>query len=226
MPYTLIGREVRFWFTLALRITREHPANRQRIGPRRRPQCRARDDVELALSPPVPSEPVERVYVNNGLLPVVRLVGNSREEVDLLTRFLPIAARECRLSINSCAVFCPTEATGRTIVSGLIARGIEASFMSGRELDLSRRGVKVLTLKSSKGLEFPVVALAGFVDAVYPVIPLNASEDEPDEILTRERRTMFVGMTRAMRALLVLVPMQAKSPLLEGFEAEYWNGGE
>jgi superfamily I DNA/RNA helicase/mRNA-degrading endonuclease RelE of RelBE toxin-antitoxin system len=172
------------------------------------------------------SEPVERVYVNNGLLPVVRLVGNSREEVDLLTRFLPIAARECRLSINSCAVFCPTEATGRTIVSGLIARGIEASFMSGRELDLSRRGVKVLTLKSSKGLEFPVVALAGFVDAVYPVIPLNASEDEQEEILTRERRTMFVGMTRAMRALLVIVPMQAKSPLLEGFDEKYWNAGK
>src|SRR5438874_11869942 len=52
----LIGREVRFWFPLALRITREHPANRQRVGPRRIPQRGARHDFELALSPPVPSD--------------------------------------------------------------------------------------------------------------------------------------------------------------------------
>lgn len=36
---------------------------------------------------------------------------------------------------------------------------------------------------------------------------------------------MFVGMTRAMRALLVIVLESAQSPLLEGFEPEYWNMG-
>ena len=50
----LIGREVGFGFPFALGITREHPTNRQRIGPRRIPQGRARGDFELALSPPVP----------------------------------------------------------------------------------------------------------------------------------------------------------------------------
>ena len=171
------------------------------------------------------SEPVEREYINNGLLPVARRIANSREEVDLLARFLPIAARECRLGTSACAIFCPTEAIGRTIAAALVTHNIEAIFMSGRELDLSKRGVKVLTLKSSKGLEFPVVALAGFIDANYPVIPSHASEDEREEILARERRTMFVGMTRAMRALLVVVPTQTNNPLLAGFDANYWNLG-
>lgn len=171
------------------------------------------------------SEPVERGYINTGIPPVVRQVGSSREELDLLARFLPIAARECRLGISACAIFCPTETAGRTIASELARRGIAANFMSGRELDLSKRSVKVLTLKSSKGLEFPVVALAGLIDTTYPIISPNASEDEREEILARERRTMFVGMTRAMRALLVVVPAQTNNALLTGFDSAYWDMG-
>jgi hypothetical protein len=30
-------------------------------------------------------------------------------------------------------------------------------------------------------------------------------------------------MTRAMRGLLVVVPEEATSPLLQGFSAEHWN---
>jgi hypothetical protein len=38
-------------------------------------------------------------------------------------------------------------------------------------------------------------------------------------------RTMFVAMTRAMRALLVLPPARRESTLYEGFEGEVWNTG-
>jgi len=34
---------------------------------------------------------------------------------------------------------------------------------------------------------------------------------------------MFVGMTRAMRALLVVTPTDPTSPLLQGFDPTYWN---
>ena len=50
-------------------------------------------------------------------------------------------------------------------------------------------------------------------------------DEEREEELARERRTIFVGMTRAMRALLVVVPAQTKSPLLQGFDTTYWNLG-
>jgi superfamily I DNA/RNA helicase len=97
--------------------------------------------------------------------------------------------------------------------------------MSGKDLDLTRPGVKILTLKSAKGLEFPIVSLAGFFDSYYPVIPVAATPEERAEINNRERRTMFVGMTRTMRALLVIVPVQSQSDLLTGFDGKLWNLG-
>jgi len=172
------------------------------------------------------AEAVDREYINSGPMPVVRAVHNSHDEALLLARFLPGAAREYRLGVSACAVFCPTENAGRAIAERLTKLGIAANFMSGKELDLSRQGVKVLTLKSSKGLEFPIVALAGFLDSRYPNLPADLSAEETEEILGRERRTMFVGMTRAMRALMLIVPSSQNSPLLKGFNSTYWNVGK
>src|SRR6266516_4606378 len=171
------------------------------------------------------AEPIERMYVNNGPLPVVRSVHDGGEEIYLLVRFLRGAARELRLGIGSCAVLCPTKEAGKTIAAGLTEGGVEATFMEGRDLDLSQRGVKVLTLNSAKGLEFPVVALAGFSGSRYDHFSLDVLDEEQEEDLARSRRLIFVGMTRAMRALLVIVPEHTRSPLLKGFDAAYWNVG-
>src|SRR6266568_550211 len=96
------------------------------------------------------AEPVERMYVNNGPLPVVRSVHNGSEETFLLMRFLRQAARDLRLGIGSCAVLCPTNEAGKTIAANLTKGGLETAFMEGKNLDLSQKGVKVLTLNSAK----------------------------------------------------------------------------
>jgi superfamily I DNA/RNA helicase len=144
-------------------------------------------------------------------------------EAQLLANFFKRASLNLRLTLGSCALLCPSERAGRALADALRAQDIEATFMSGQDLNLTRSGVKVLTLNAAKGLEFPIVALAGFLSGSYPVIPRDASTDERDEILARERRTMFVGMTRAMRALLVVLPADVKTPLLQGFEGSFWN---
>lgn len=95
--------------------------------------------------------------------------------------------------------------------------------MTGKELDLNARCVKVLTLKSSKGLEFPVVAVAGQLDMPWPVLKPEMAAEERQERMAQERRTMFVAMSRAMRALLVVGPEPSKSPLLDGFDQRLWN---
>jgi superfamily I DNA/RNA helicase/mRNA-degrading endonuclease RelE of RelBE toxin-antitoxin system len=171
-------------------------------------------------------EQVEREYINDGIMPVMRVIYSGGEEVQLLSRFLPVAAHSCRLGIGACAVLCPTAKAGKSIAAELTQRGITATFMTGPELDLSRPGIKVLTLNSAKGLEFPVVALVGFSQSGwYAYVPSNIPADEREEFLANDRRTMFVGMTRAMRALLVAVPADARSPLLKGFDGQYWNVG-
>jgi superfamily I DNA/RNA helicase len=137
---------------------------------------------------------------------------------------LPNAARELRLGLNSCAVLCPTARAGRLLADGLTARKLPATFMTSQELDLSLPVLKVLTLNSAKGLEFPVVALAGFVDPGW--LDRSALLEQPAaraELLSLNRRTIFVGMTRAMRALLLLVPTDKPSELLSGFAEAYWD---
>jgi mRNA-degrading endonuclease RelE of RelBE toxin-antitoxin system len=167
----------------------------------------------------------EREYIHSGPAPAVWAVNNAADEGELLTRFCKAATHEFRLGISSCAVIVPTESAGTKIAGQLSYLGLEAHFMNSKELDLNKPGVKVITLKAAKGLEFPIVAIAGFLDATYPTIPKGTPDEEITEILARERRTLFVAMTRAMRALLVIVPGSNSSALLENFDSQLWNLG-
>lgn len=167
-------------------------------------------------------EPAEETkYEHSGALPAVRTVGTVKEETDLLARYLKEAAREARLGTSSGAVLVPSERTGKPLAEALTEAGVPAEFMPGKSLDLKKPVVKIITLKSAKGLEFPIVAVAGFIglsDAKG-----GGSPEAVEESLHRERRSYFVAMTRAMRTLLVVVPKGTHSPLLKGFAPELWN---
>lgn len=172
-------------------------------------------------------EPIEEEirYVHSWALPAVRNVKTPADESLLLSRYLPGAAKECRLTIGACAVLVPTIRSGEQIADRLVERGVDAEFMEGTNLDLRKKVVKVITLKSAKGLEFPIVALAGFVDSNYPFFPRELKEEALKEYLQRERRTLYVAMTRAMRALLVVCGDSEAQGLLKGFDSDYWNTG-
>ncbi len=166
-----------------------------------------------------------REYINNGPPPAVRAVTNPADEAELLIRFCKTAAREYRLGTSACAILTPTESAGDKIASQLNYLGLPATFMSSKNLDLNSKKVKVVTLKAAKGLEFPIVCIAGFLNAAYPKINKNTPEDEIAEIIKKERRSLFVGMTRAMRALLIIVPETDTSGLLTDFDTQLWNLG-
>jgi len=168
-------------------------------------------------------EPVERAYTQvGGPLPVVRSVASPVAEADLLAQFLRLAAREARQGLGGCAILVPSEAAGQAIATRLTAAGLPTGYMPGRDIDLAKPVVKVLTLQSAKGLEFPVVAVAGFVGGGAHGTTRGADADETEESLQRWRRTMFVAMTRAMRGLLVISP-EVSDPLFEGLDPPLWN---
>lgn len=170
------------------------------------------------------SVPDEQAYVHDGPQPSIRRPDDVESEADLLSRFLRGATREFHLTIGSGAVLVPTKRAGQAVAERLSSRGIQAVFQTSRELDLQSNAVHVLPLKAAKGLEFPIVALGGFHDATYPYAPAGMDDEARRELLLRERRTMFVSMTRAMRALLVLLPEPDGNPLFDGFD-ELWNRG-
>jgi mRNA-degrading endonuclease RelE of RelBE toxin-antitoxin system len=167
-----------------------------------------------------------RSGAHTGPVPAVRSVADSASEIALLVRFLPAAARELRLGLGACAVLCPTPQAAQRIAEGLQAAGLAAAFLAAGELDPGAPGIKTLTLHSAKGLEFPIVAVAGFGDAPYPDVPSGLDAEGRTALVQRERRTLFMAMTRATRALLVLVPAGARSELLAGFDPACWNLGE
>ncbi len=62
--------------------------------------------------------------------------------------------------------------------------------------------VLLMTLHSAKGLEFPYVCLAGMEDGIFPGYMSIVAED-PVEEMEEERRLCYVGITRAMKELML-----------------------
>ncbi len=80
------------------------------------------------------------------------------------------------------------------LLTGFLDHVALVSDLDGRE---SERGVTLMTLHSAKGLEFPVVFLAGLEDGLLP----HYNTRSRPEALEEERRLFYVGMTRAGRQL-------------------------
>ncbi|QEA38324.1 DNA helicase II [Pistricoccus aurantiacus] len=74
----------------------------------------------------------------------------------------------------------------------------EAALNAGdHEADEFEDSVQLMTLHSAKGLEFPVVFIAGVEEGLFPH---KMSLEEPGR-LEEERRLCYVGLTRAMKKL-------------------------
>jgi superfamily I DNA/RNA helicase len=84
---------------------------------------------------------------------------------------------------------------------GTDAAGFLSEMALARETDLQYLPQKValLTLHASKGLEFPLVFIAGCEDGILPLrLPWLPAAD-----LEEERRLLYVGMTRAQQRLIL-----------------------
>ena len=90
------------------------------------------------------------------------------------------------------------------------ARSI-ASFMSSKALgatqQASRKGVALLTVHSSKGLEFDVVFVAGMAEGSFPDFRATGGRE-----LQEESRNAFVAVTRSKRLLYMSYPRKRMMP--------------
>jgi DNA helicase-2/ATP-dependent DNA helicase PcrA len=73
----------------------------------------------------------------------------------------------------------------------------QAALISPVDEDKDEPGVTLLTAHMAKGLEWPIVALAGLEDGLFP---LGRSTEQPGGV-EEERRLCYVGLTRARERL-------------------------
>ena len=103
--------------------------------------------------------------------------------------------------------------------------GLNAKFVSGKQIDLKAPHVKVLTLHSAKGLEFPFVVVV-LTASPFPEIDPELPTDEHSEVIKAQRRLLYVGCSRAMRALMICSSRSAPSEFLTALTPPEWEKKE
>ena len=176
----------------------------------------------LACGVPEDMKPDEQTYVHNG--PACHAVSSHRRGGSGTRRPVP-AGRDPRVPAHDrLRSGARSRQVGREpLAEALEERGIPAVYANSRDFELDDNSVSVLPLAAAKGLEFPVVAVAGFGRSKWPYIEDGSDPEADVEALVKARRTMFVAMTRAMRALLVVTPIDDDSMLYDGFDPALWN---
>lgn len=139
-----------------------------------------------------------------GPMPVLIEARHEREEAELIAERVA-AALAAGAAPGEIAVLCRTRALMRPTEAALARRGIPLQSMNAqafRRFDWSVPAVRLLTMHSAKGLEFPIVIVAGL-----QALPWR---DEPiDEAV----RLLYVAMTRSTRELVLSA--HGRSPIVE-----------
>ena len=168
-------------------------------------------------------EALDQVYVHSGPRPVIHACRDDDEQLLCLTVGIEEAARELRLPINAAAILVPNSTLAEQTAKALNEWGLPASYMTSREFDLRCPKIKVLTIRSAKGLEFPFVAIPFLNEGILPRPLESAEASDLDQHLSAERRLFFVGCSRAMRRLLITCTKNHQSPFLGGLTREAWR---
>ncbi|WP_411833768.1 DNA helicase II [Pseudoxanthomonas mexicana] len=115
---------------------------------------------------------------------------DSESRIENLDELVSVASRFTR----------PDEDEESQGMTELVAFLAYASLEAGEgQAQAGEDGVQLMTLHSAKGLEFPLVFLAGLEDGLFP----SARSIEESGRLEEERRLAYVGITRARQKLVL-----------------------
>jgi hypothetical protein len=146
-----------------------------------------RDDDEIPLVQPASAG-------RRGALPVLMQGRDEREEAELIAERIE-AAHAAGVPLGDIAVLCRTKYLMKPIEQALGRRGLDVQSMNSqafRRFDWRRPSIKLLTMHSAKGLEFPLVFVAGL-----QALPMR------NESLEDAARLLYVAMTRATHDLVL-----------------------
>jgi superfamily I DNA/RNA helicase len=161
----------------------------------------SRDEDEIPLVQPASAG--RRVA-----LPVLLQARDEREEAELIAERIQ-AACAAGMPPGDVAVLCRAKYLMRPIEQALGRRGLPVQSMNAqafRRFDWRRPSIRLLTMHSAKGLEFPLVFVAGL-----QALPMR------DESLEDAARLLYVAMTRATHELVLAA--HGSSPIVARVKA-------
>ncbi|MCX7610295.1 MAG: ATP-dependent helicase [Ignavibacterium sp.] len=96
-----------------------------------------------------------------------------------------------------------TEHAKREFVSNTLEDFLNDIVITQQQTKENRNGVKLMTVHSSKGLEFEVVFVCGLNEEVFP----HKNSFSDPKLIEEERRLMYVALTRA-KSILILTSLK------------------
>jgi superfamily I DNA/RNA helicase len=149
-----------------------------------------------------------------GLYPRVVFCQNADYHNRFVVETIKQLCREMRCRPGDIAVLARKRDRVKDMKAILDRAGLPTAHFRDRSFDIFENNCKVITINSAKGLEFPIVFL---VDLQEGELPRKLYVDDEDELiaeLRRERRLLYVGMTRAARRLYLVCCQQDASRFL------------
>ncbi|MFL0726170.1 MAG: 3'-5' exonuclease, partial [Prochlorococcus sp.] len=148
--------------------------------------CELINDLQSRVQDLLPSELIQQVMEKSGYLS--ELIAEATDEAEERRRNL-------QELVNAALQYQEENEEGN--LEGFLASAALASDADSKDTAADR--VTLMTLHSSKGLEYPVVCLVGMEQGLFPSY---RSLDDPAS-LEEERRLCYVGITRAMERLFL-----------------------
>lgn len=145
---------------------------------------------------------IDGYYEQKDQMGVVELITRVLEDSGYMDELQKEDTLEARTRIENLQEFISVamEFERNSEVNSLEEFLVNISLMSDvDDMDGEENAVVLMTLHSAKGLEFPVVFLAGMEEGIFPIS--RALHDEG--ALEEERRLCYVGITRARECLFI-----------------------
>ncbi|MBU8976973.1 DNA helicase II [Lysobacter sp. MMG2] len=149
------------------------------------------DDVDNEVATMTLPEKIDHVLIRSGLREHYfnESRGQLDSRVDNLDELVSVASR-----------FTRNDEEDAQAMPELVAFLSYAALEAGEgQAQAGEEGVQLMTLHSAKGLEFPLVFLAGMEEGVFP----SGRSTEESGRLEEERRLAYVGITRARQKLVL-----------------------
>lgn len=148
-----------------------------------------------------------------GTFPIVIKALNPYHQIELVRNHILDLVSDQTFRLSDFAVLCPTIHLCEQCRQELERAGLRTVYHKDSDFDLLEERIKILTIHSAKGLEFPVVFLVGVISGILPSTRgLQHTEKEEADLFIEQQRTLcYVGMTRAAEALYLLTVKGSES---------------